>query len=88
MLKKALNVLLCQCEIIYGLKEEFGSTIEVYSEVAKANGSSRDRGKYLSPCLGRIAVPPSDWFIRHLYAQIPSEWFGSGEVSHFADQRF
>ena len=56
---------LCQCEIIYGLNEEFGSTVEVYSYVTKANGSSCDRGKYL---LGRKAVPPSDWFIRHLYA--------------------
>ena len=56
--------------------------------MTKANGSSCHHGKYLPPCLGRIAVPPSDWFIRHLYAQIHSEWFGPGEVSHFADQRF
>ena len=34
---------------------------------AKADDSSCDRGKYLSLCLGRITVPPSDWFIRHLY---------------------
>ena len=46
----------------------------------RANGSSCDREKYLSLYLGRIAFPPSDWFIRHLYGQILSKWFGSGEA--------